>query len=158
MAREMVTDELWALIEPILPPPKRRRFRYPGRKPVENRAALTGIVFVLRTGIPWEDLPKEMGCGCGMTCWRRLRDWQEAGVWDDIHQVLLNQLRQADKLDWSKVCVDSSSVRAVFGGTRSGRTPRIAAKAERNTTSSSTDTAHRWPSRSRAPMPLTSPN
>ena len=87
MAREIVTDELWTLIEPILPPPKRRRFRYPGRKAVENRAALTGIVFVLRSGIPWEDLPKEMGCGCGMTCWRRLRDWQEAGVWDDIHQV-----------------------------------------------------------------------
>ena len=158
MAREIVTDELWALIEPILPPRKRRRFRYPGRKPVENRAALTGIVFVLRTGIPWEDLPKEMGCGCGMTCWRRLRDWQEGGVWDDIHQMLLNKLHAADQLDWSRTVADSSSVRAVFGGTRSARTPRIAARAERSTTSSSTDKARRWPRRSRAPMPLTSPN
>jgi len=116
MAREMVSDELWGLIEPILPLPKPRRFRYTGRKPIENRAALTGIVFVLRTGIPWEDLPKEMGCGCGMTCWRRLRDWQVAGVWDDIHHVLLNHLREADRLDWSRTAVDSSSVRAVFGG------------------------------------------
>lgn len=116
MAREIVTDELWALIEPILPPPKPRRFRYPGRKPIDNRATLTGILFVLRTGIPWEDLPKEMGCGSGMTCWRRLRDWQQAGVWDDIHQVLLNKLHEADKIDWSRTVVDSSSVRAVLGG------------------------------------------
>ena len=128
MAREIVTDELWNLIEPLLPPLKARRFRYPGRKPVENRAALTGIVFVLRTGIPWEDLPKEMGCGCGMTCWRRLHNWQQAGVWDDIHQMLLNQLHAADKLDWSRTAADSSSVRAVFGGTTRVRTPRTERK------------------------------
>lgn len=155
MAREIITDDLWSLIKPLLPRRKPRRFRYPGRKPVEDRAALTGIVFVLRTGIPWEDLPKELGCGCGMTCWRRLRDWQEAGVWDDIHQMLLNELHAADKLDWSRTAADSSSVRAVFGGTRSVRTPRIAVKAERSTTSSSMDKAHRWPRRSRAPMRLT---
>ena len=100
MAREILSDELWSLIEPILPPPKPRRFRFPGRKPVEHRTALTGIRFVLRTGIPWEDLPKEMGCGCGMTCWRRLRDWQEAGVWDDIHQVLFNKLREGDTIEF----------------------------------------------------------
>ena len=158
MAREIIMDELWGLIEPLLPPAKPRRFRFPGRKPVENRATLTGIVFVLRTGIPWEDLPKELGCGCGMTCWRRLRDWQEAGVWDDIHQMLLNKLHAADKLDWSRTAADSSSVRAVFGGTGSARIPRIAARAERNTTSSSTDRARRWPRRSRVPMPQTSPN
>lgn len=153
MARAIITDDLWALIEPILPPPKPRRFRYPGRKPVENRAALTGIAFVLRTGTPWEDLPQELGCGCGMTCWRRLRDWQEAGVWDDIHQIFLNHLNRADKIDWSRAAADSSSVRAVFGGTRSARTPRIAAKVEPSITSSSTDTARRWPSRSRGPTP-----
>jgi transposase len=158
MAREIITDELWVLIEPLLPPAKPRRFRYPGRKPVDNRRALTGIIFVLRTGIPWEDLPKEMGCGCGMTCWRRLRDWQEAGVWDDIHQMLLNKLHAADKLDWSRAAADSSSVRAVFGGTRSVRIPRIAARAERNTTSSSMGMARRWPRQSPVPMPLTSRN
>ncbi len=70
MAKPLVPDELWELIRPLLPPPKPRRFRYPGRKPIGDREALTGILFVLKTGIPWEDLPAEMGCGCGMSCWR----------------------------------------------------------------------------------------
>ncbi len=68
MAKPLVPDELWDIIQPLLPPPKPRRFRYPGRKPISDRQALTGILFVLKTGIPWEDLPVEMGCGCGMTC------------------------------------------------------------------------------------------
>ena len=115
MAKPILYDELWKLIEPLLPPPKPRRFKYPGRKQVPNRAALTGILFVLKTGIPWEYLPKEMGCGSGMTCWRRLRDWQEAGVWDRIHRLLLDHLRKADEVDFSRVVVDSGSVRAVGG-------------------------------------------
>jgi len=77
-----------------------------------------------------------MGCGCGMTCWRRLRDWQEAGVWDDIHHMLLNRLREADKIDWSRAVVDSASVRAVFGGRKPVRTPQTAGKTGRSTTSS----------------------
>jgi transposase len=81
MAKPLVDDELWELIQPLLPPPKARRWRYPGRKPVSDCQALTGILFVLQSGIPWEMLPQEMGCGSGMTCWRRLRDWQGAGVW-----------------------------------------------------------------------------
>ena len=113
MAKPVLDDELWKLIEPLLPRPKPRRFRYPGRKPVPNRAALTGILFVLRTGIPWEYLPKEMGCGSGMSCWRRLRDWQAAGVWEKIHRVLLDRLRKADEIDFSRVVVDSGRVRAV---------------------------------------------
>ena len=116
MAKPILDDELWELIEPLLPPGKPRRFRYPGRRPVLNRAALTGILFVLKTGIPWEHLPQEMGCGSGMTCWRRLRDWQKAGVWDNIHRVLLDRLREADEIDFSRVVVDSGSVRAVLGG------------------------------------------
>ena len=72
-----VPDSLWRELEPLIPAVK-RRFRYPGRKPIDDRKALTGILFVLKTGIPWEDLPFEMGCGCGMTCWRRLRAWQQA--------------------------------------------------------------------------------
>ena len=115
MAKPVLDDELWRLIEPFLPPPKPRRFRYPGRKPVPNRAALTGILFVLKTGIPWEYLPKEMCCGSGMTCWRRLRDWQIAGLWDKIHRVLLDHLRKAEEIDFSRVVVDSGSVRAVGG-------------------------------------------
>ena len=126
MAKPILDDQLWKLIEPLLPPAKRRRFRYPGRKPFENRKALTGVLFVLKTGIGWEYLPQEMGCGSGMTCWRRLRDWQKAGVWDKIHRILLNKLREADKIDWSRALVDSASVRAVFGGRKPAQIPRIA--------------------------------
>ena len=120
MATPLVTDALWEIVEPLLPPPKPRRYRYPGRKPIENRKALTGILFVLRSGIPWEMLPQEMGCGSGMTCWRRLRDWQQAGVWEKLHATLLAKLRAADRIDWSRAVVDSASVRAVGGGGKNG--------------------------------------
>ena len=116
MAQPLVSDELWNVMEPLLPPPKPRRFRHPGRKPIDNRKALTGILFVLKSGIPWEMLPREMGCGSGMTCWRRLRDWQQAGVWERLHEVLLAKLRSADGIDWSRAIVDSASIRAVGGG------------------------------------------
>ena len=132
MAKPIVTYELWEIVKPLIPE-KKRRFWYPGRKPISNRQALTGILFVLKTGIGWEDLPQEMGCGCGMTCWRRLQEWQKAGVWDKIHQVLLNKLRQSDQIDFPRAIVDSSSVRAVFGGQKPAQIPRIAAKKARNT-------------------------
>ncbi len=144
MARPILDDGLWELIEPLLPPPKKRRRRNPGRKPLDNRRVLTGILFVLRTGIPWEFLPKEMGCGSGMTCWRRLRDWQEAGVWERIRCVLLQKLEDAQQIDWSRAVVDSTSVRAVFGGRRLVPIPRIAAKRGRNTTSSPMPKAFPW--------------
>src|SRR5437773_8555265 len=121
MARELLPDALWAEIQPLLPPeppkPKGGRPRLPDRK------ALTGILFVLKSGIPWEMLPQEMGCGSGMTCWRRLRDWQAAGVWDRLHEELLKRLREADQIDWSRATVDSSSVRAVGGGEKTGPNP-----------------------------------
>jgi transposase len=116
MAGPLVSDELWEIIEPLLPPDPPRRIRYPGRKRTPNRACLTGILFVLKTGIPWEALPKEMGCGCGMTCWRRLEEWQAAGVWEELHAVILDRLRGADLIDWSRALVDSSSVRSVGAG------------------------------------------
>ncbi len=116
MSKLLVEDGLWELVQPLLPPPKTRRWRYPGRKPLDNRKALTGILFVLKSGIPWEMLPQEMGCGSGMSCWRRLRDWQTAGVWQRLHELLLAKLREADKIDWSRAVVDSGSVRAVGGG------------------------------------------
>jgi len=121
MAKPLVSDELWARIEPLIP--KREEGEKGGRPPVDDRAALTGILFVLKTGIPWEDLPQEMHCGCGMTCWRRLRDWQEAGVWDKLHESLLAELQAAGQIDWSRAAVDSSTVRAVGGGDETGPNP-----------------------------------
>ena len=114
MAKPLVNDELWALVQPLLPPP--RRFRYSGRKRIDDRKALTGIIFVLKSGIPWEMLLQEMECGSGMTCWRRLRDWQEARVWQRRHELLLSRLHGADRVDWSLAAVDSASIRAVGSG------------------------------------------
>ena len=147
MAKQLLDDDLWNLIEPVLSPPRRRRFRFPGRKPISHRQALNGILFVLKTGIPWEYLPLELGCGSGMTCWRRLRDWQRRGVWEQLHHLLLNKLREADKIDWSRAVVDSTSVRAVFGGRRQGRIRRIDGKMGATITFLPTATAFRWPSR-----------
>lgn len=121
MAEPLVSDELWKVVEPLLP--KQVPNPKGGRPAIDDRKTLTGIIFVLKSGIPWEMLPQEMGCGCGMTCWRRLRDWQAAGVWERLHQVLLNQLRAADQIDWSRATVDSSSVRAVGGGEKTGPNP-----------------------------------
>lgn len=123
MAKALLPDELWQEIDPLLPPAKPRRFRYPGRKPIDNRQALTGILFVLKSGIPWELLPQEMGCGSGMTCWRRLRDWQEAGVWQAIQEKLLAKLHSGGQLDWSRAVVDRASVRAVGAGQKTGPNP-----------------------------------
>jgi transposase len=92
-------DELWALIEPLLPVAKPRRVHHPGRKPFNDRAVLTGILFILQTGLPWDLLPREMSCGSGISCWRRLRDWQAASVWDRLHEVLLARLHAADQID-----------------------------------------------------------
>jgi transposase len=121
MAKPIVSDELWAEIQPLLPAAKPRRFRYPGRKAQDRRAALTGILFVLKSGIAWEDLPQEMGCGCGMSCWRRLQEWQTAGMWQKLHALLLKRLDDAGKLNWSRAVADSSSVRAIFGGNKQGQ-------------------------------------
>lgn len=132
---DLVPDDLWAEIEPLLPPPKPRRFRNPGRKPQDRRKALCGILYVLRTGIPWEYLPQELGLGSGMSCWRRLHEWQEAGVWQKIHEHLLARLREADKIDFSRAVIDSSSVRAVLGGAKRGRTRQTGRKRAANTTS-----------------------
>lgn len=127
MAKPLLPDELWAIIEPMLPPPPSPGPKG-GRPPVGNREALTGILFILKTGIPFEDLPCEMGCGSGMTCWRRLRDWQADGTWDKVHKVLLDKLRGADKIDWSRALIDSSSVRAAYGGEATGPSPVDRAK------------------------------
>ena len=116
MAKALVSDELWALVAPLLPPPRPRPKG--GRPAVDDRKALTGILFVLKSGIPWEMLPQEMGCGCGMTCWRRLRDWQAAGVFERLHRLLLDRLGRANAIDFGRCSLDSASFLAkttVFG-------------------------------------------
>ena len=128
MAKPILPDKLWEIIGPLLPSlpspnPKG------GRPPLGNRQALTGILFVLKTGMGWEDLPCELGCGSGMTCWRRLRDWQADGTWEKIHRELLGRLRGADKIDWSRALIDSSSVRAAYGGEETGPSPVDRAKS-----------------------------
>jgi len=125
MAKLLISDELWAVVEPLLPKPRPKKKA--GRPRVPDRACLTGIVFVLKTGIQWEELPQEMGCGCGMTCWRRLRDWQAAGVWWELHRVLLDRLGEAGRIDWSRASIDSSTVPAK-GVKKGGRPPRRSAR------------------------------
>ena len=132
MAKPLMDDELWQIIEPLLPP-RKRRWRYPGRKAVDDRTALTGILFVLKTGIAWEEFPQEMGC-CGMTLLNRLRQWHKAGVWERLHRIMLDKLRGADKIDFSRVIVDSTSVRALHGGKKREKAPWTAEKQARNTT------------------------
>lgn len=123
MAPPLLPEALWERIEPLLPPLKTRRFRFPGRKPLTHRQALTGILFVLRTGIRWNDLPRELGCGSGSACRKRLQLWQQLGVWDQLHHLLLEELQGADKIDWSRSATDSSSVRALGGGEDTGPNP-----------------------------------
>lgn len=113
MAKELLDDDLWRMIEPLIPA-KPRRKKNAGRLPLGPRPCLEGILFVLKTGIQWEFLPAQFGC-CGMTCWRRLRDWQSAGVWDAVHQLLLSRLNAADQIDWSRAVIDSVNLRAVGG-------------------------------------------
>ena len=107
----IVSDDLWELIEPLLPT-RERRFRYPGRRRFDDRLALQGILFVLHTGIAWQQLPAELGFGSGVTCWRRLDEWQRAGVWERLHALLLARLRAAGELEWSRAIADSSQVQA----------------------------------------------
>jgi transposase len=141
MSKLLVTDDLWAMVEPLLPvhvpSPKG------GRPWVDNRVCLTGILFVLKTGIPWEDFPQEMGC-CGMTLWKRLLEWTQAGVWNELHAILLDKLRGADALNLDRVVVDSSSIRAMHGGKKRDPAPWTAEKQAPNTIWRSMPTERRW--------------
>ena len=140
MSKPVVSDALWSVVRPLLPPeqPKPKG----GRPRISDRAALAGIIFVLRTGCPWEWLPKELGCGSGVTCWRRLRDWQRAGLWHRLHTVLLERLEAADQLDWSRASLDAASVPAKRGAKRSARILPTAASPARSATSWWTGEAH----------------
>ena len=143
--KPLVTDELWEVVAPLLP---RRRAQPKGGRPwVDDRATLNGILYVLRTGIAWKYLPTELGWGSGVTCWRRLREWQRRGVWKRLHQAALERVAAADGIDWTRASLDSRSLAAKKGGATSGRTRPTRASRAVSTTSSSTGTARRSPPR-----------
>jgi transposase len=114
-----------------------------GRPRIDDRSVLAGIIFDLKSGIPWDMLPKEMGCGSGSTCWRRLRDWQEAGVWEELQRVLLNRLGEADRIDWDRVSPDSASVPAKRGDKEPARIRRIGERRARSAMSWQTNEVYR---------------
>src|SRR5215208_931389 len=143
MSKPLVSDDLWAIVAPLLPaePPKPKG----GRPRVPDRACLTGILFVLKTGIPWEMLPVEMGCGSGVTCWRRLRDWQAAGVWDRLHRVLLDRLGEAGQIDWERASLVSASIPAKRGAQKPQRIRQIKERRARSATLFWTERGSHWP-------------
>ena len=143
--KALVTDELWATVEPLLP--RRRVSKKGGRPRVDDRAVLTGILFVLRSGIPWGMLPLERGCGSGVTCWRRLREWQRGGVWKRLHRALLDELAAADQIDWTRAALDSRSLPAKGGEPRPAAIRRTKANRARSSILWSMPTASRSPSR-----------
>lgn len=124
---ELVSDELWEQVAPLLPP-EPEPSPLGGRPRVTNRQAFTGVVFVLKTGIPWQFLPLEMGCGSGSTCWRRFSEWTELAVWSKLHRLFLSQLGKAGAINLERAVLDSASVRAVFGGRTRDRTRRTVRK------------------------------
>jgi transposase len=94
--KKLVSDSLWHLVEPMLP-------RRTGRaRRLDDRAVLEGILYVLKNDVAWYELPRELGCGSGMTCWRRLREWYDSGVWDKLHVVLLTHLPR-HKFNFSRI-------------------------------------------------------
>jgi transposase len=119
--KPLLTDEQWSLIEPLLP--KRKASPKGGRKPVENRRVLEGILWILRTGARWKDLPDTYPSPS--TCWRRLRDWEAQDVWVHIWRTFLADLDEAGWLDWEEAFVDASFFAAKKGGSASGR-PNVA--------------------------------
>ena len=153
----IVSDELWERIEPLLPKVE-RRFRYPGRKRLPDRLALQGILFVLHTGIAWRHLPPELGFGGGSTCYRRLDEWQRAGVWERLRSCLLAELHAGGELEWSRAVADGSHVQAKKGAPRRARARSTAAAADASTTSSSIPAGSCSPERSPAATATTSPS
>lgn len=115
MSKPLVPDELWETIAPLLPKHKARP-RKRGRPPVDDRAALTGIIFVLQSGIPWNMLPREMGCGSGVSCWRRLRHWQRRGVWRKLLAAMLQKWRTSGASTGPRSCSTASRSARFLGG------------------------------------------
>ncbi|ADO73756.1 Transposase [Stigmatella aurantiaca DW4/3-1] len=142
MVRALVPDALWERVVPLLPTPKKKK---PGRPRVDERAALEAIVFVLRTGIPWEMLPTKQFGLSGMTTWRRLEQWTRAGVFEQLRRLLLNEMGQRGQVDFSRASIDSSTVRASKGGSSRARTRRTERRRAASIIFSSTEEGFRWP-------------
>jgi transposase len=124
MAKDSLLEALWQRLEPLLPRRRRNRHvRFAGRKPAEPRAVLAGILFVLRTGVPWRSLPSTSDFPSGFTCWRRLRSWHRRGIWRQLLENLLSELHRRHRIDWSRAIVDSASLRAPAGGCKTGPNP-----------------------------------
>jgi transposase len=149
LAPWVVSDARWKRIEPLLPKVE-RRVRFPGRKRVPDRQALQGILFVLYTGIAWRHLPLELGFGSGSTCYRRMLEWQQAGVWDTLHALLLAELQAASEIEWERAVADASHVQAKKGAPKRARARLIGPELVRSTTSWSTPPGSRSPGRSPA--------
>jgi transposase len=138
LADDLVPDQLWALVEPLLPVPPRPP--YGGRRrTISDWACLAAIVYMARTSIPWRLLPAgELGCGSPATCWRRLTAWANAGVFEQLHLQVLDRLGERGQLDWSRAAVDTMSVRAKRGGTTWAQIPSIVASLGPSSTWSAT--------------------
>jgi transposase len=128
MSSKLLPDELWNEIEPLFP--EYEASPQGGRPPKEARRVLKAVLFVLKTGIGWKDLPTEAFGVSYKTCVRRLDEWTAQGVWQRIHELFLAKLRGADQLDWSRALVDCSLVKAPLGGPKPARIRRIAAAPE----------------------------
>ena len=129
-----VSDALWRRVVEVLPEPPPRRYRFPGRKRADDRACLEGILYVLRYGVPWDAVPRDAGRPSGVTCWRRLRMWTDAGVWDRLHQVLVDELTARGAIDMRRALVDSSVALAKKGAKQPAKARPIAAGEASNAT------------------------
>lgn len=136
MARRRVSKELWQKLQPLIPAFRPSTKGGPRTRAVSDEAAFQGILYVLETGIPWENLPQSLGHGSGMTCWRRLREWQAAGVWQRLHLAMLEHLREYDQIDWGRASIDGSSVPSPRGARKQAPTPRTVASSAPSVTSS----------------------
>lgn len=154
MRSEFVDDDLWGVLSPLIPATSGKPKG--GRPLISDRAVLNGIIYVLLTGIAWKHLPRELECGSGTTCWRRVQTWQKANVWSRMHRIILARLRASGKLNLYRAIVDSTSVRALKGGDSRGQTPRIAGKEAANTIFWSTPVGFRSWLGSREPTSLMS--
>lgn len=106
-----LSEKQWEMLAPLLP---KQSFRKGGRPRADDRKTLAGILWVLKTGAQWHEMPKEYGSY--VTCWRRLKQWEEKGVWEKIWRRLLAALDRQEKIDWSLAFLDGSFVPAKKGG------------------------------------------